>query len=863
MRNKSITLSYLLVVIAICMAPITYANVITPSSGQNEEVGLENLSNSDQIDYLKIRAANASGISINRFDSFNVGDKPLKILNTSKQVGDLVVPNADIIVIEANDITLGDIEVLGPLADLVFISTTDGSISCNSCDIKNIFHVTLAVANRVNSETGSTLILDSSTSNIGALKPISGGVVSINGMTAIGALGVEVVADTLTLDGNVNTHQPAVSLLEGGFEASVGGDKTIGSASFIAALGDVVWDFNTQNLLSSTPSAGTSSLNGKVNAVSAKFWSSYPLTFETEVDTRTDALSSIRYRSWDEERGLYVDKNSIASEGISIQTFGDVGFRTVVGAKLNSNNSILVRSSGDLELSSKYSEVITYKRRSWSFNREIKFNRTTFNYIEAPIVQIVAVGDLFSSVYSEIAADQLKLAGYNVYNRGKLSGLMKIEAYAENNLINQFGGTLAASTVSLQAENGFVRNGSRTPFVPNEMAVDKLLTFNSSDLVMMDDYKIGTFYKDEMDFDLSTEKFQGNMYSQIIANNIYIKSLGFENINPYWEQVDSQENITFTDQRVNQVGIYALEGIQIQSSNYIINSSAAIMSDGSMNFDSPSIINERYRVLSILEETTVVDSDFESMEFKSTTVAYSPPALISAMGNFTARAANGFSNKASYFDVTGNAEFLANQVNHYGVESGNGFEGEYVTTYREVHYSCSSRLFSRCSNFEPSINETISQFKPSELDSLFSIGGNAQGQKFSVNSSGNTILGAGVDLHIKNIDSFNAYIDDLVGDIFSEDAYSGFNESEYIDIGSNKLTTYQYIKSDEHCDPNLPDLQVPIDVGGITIFIPVRDCQLIDMRIEQSYNLLEELKAFYDRMLATMTAWLEDLDWWN
>lgn len=289
------------------------------------------------------------------------------------------------------------------------------------------------------------------------------------------------------------------------------------------------------------------------------------------------------------------------------------------------------------------------------------------------------------------------------------------------------------------------------------------------------------------------------------------------------------------------------------------------MSDGSIQFDSPTIINERYRVLSILEETLVVNEDSKNRsEYNSSVVAYSPPGLISAQGSFSAKAYNGFSNKASYFDVVGDAKFLTNTINFYGVENDGGFSESYHTTFHDESRSCGAFGWDRCWTRDiPTYHQTVSKSNPEELDALFSIGGNTVGRKFSIGSNGDVIVGTGVDLNVKNIDSFEAYMDDLVEDVFHFDSYDGFNTSNSVDQRSNKLTTVQYIKSEAHCDPSLPDILVPINVGGITTFIPVRDCQLVNRKIVKEYSLMEELKKFYDRMLATMTSWLEDLDWWN
>lgn len=500
--------SSLIVILLSFFSVITHANNITPSAGQ-EKLSVFSLPSNSVDEFLTINPPNQFGVSLNRFDSFDLTqEKPLKILNTTSTVNGEKVPNANIIIIEADNINLwGRLEVVGPLADIVFLSRTTGSLTCHSCEISNVFRLTFAVANKVNPTNESSLAFDSSISNIGALRPISGGVIEINDLTAIGTLGVEVVADQLNLSRTVET-QKIDDLANGGFESENQKDIKIGSAVFSAALGDVVWDFNSQNLLSSNPSQGESSLEGVINAVSAKIWSSYPLDFKTEIDTCTEALASVRYPRWDGENKRYVDNNHIAKEGISVQIFGQENGSSIIGSRLFSSDTIRLRTTGTLSLASKYvsteTKTVTVEvlrqcgrgRHCWKrYNRIVSYDVTEFSQIDALQVSLISANDLYIGPYIDASADNLELAANNIYNRGRLKASMIFEGYAQHNLANQFGGRIQASTVRLQADEGFVRNGSRTPFMPDEQGVGALLNYRSSDLSMYDEYKVGTFYK--------------------------------------------------------------------------------------------------------------------------------------------------------------------------------------------------------------------------------------------------------------------------------------------------------------------------------------------------------------------------------
>lgn len=856
MRLGKLIPLYILGMFSIFFVSTLHASTITPSAGQNDDIEFFTLTHNEDDDFLKIRPANASGISVNKFDTFSVtADKPLKILNTKNLgEGDELIQPAKLIIIESDSISiLGAIEIVGPLVDLLFISTSsDGLISCAECSVENVYRASFAVAEMVNNEN-QPLFVNTDIQSVGRLKSTVNGQVTISGFESGGLLGVEIIANRLDHSGVTLTHLNGFSNGDGEYDLDPNGDKSIGSTVVSAALGDVVWDYNTQNLLEINSGAGSSRFEGSIEAVAVKIWASYPLTVNTAIDTRTDLLSSIRYAQWDDSISAYRDTLHIAKENISINTFNKssdmLTNQTKLLGSLKSNNDISIRSLGRTVLSSTA-------------------------IIDAPAVNILSGKEVFNS--GDIKGDFLKIAGSDVYNFGKVSAL-QAELYTEKSLFNHFGGHIVANDLSLQSELGVVRNGSRTPYIPAPDDVSNILTIGYSDLILSDLAKVGTFYKEGVNIDLSDTGLAKPevLAAKIIANNLYIKAPAFENINPYWVEVQNNilkkenavEDVEFDFSELTSVSIHGLNSIQLDVEKYTLNSSANLISHGDITINSSNVINERYRVLSTLQEKTSVNPNFKFLGdtegYRSEVKAYSPPGLIASLGDLNVVAEAGFSNKASYVDVYGDANFWASSLYFYGVSSGAYYqeygqevlEGPDCLDLPETQGLCVGAI---------GISVINKQFKvdPSKLDSLFSVGGNAYGRKFTLDGNGQVVEGEPLDFVVLSLDSFQQYVNEMIEDIFSIDAYAGYNETNNINPDGNTITTTQKLNNYNHCDLNKKKY-IPIDVGGITTFIPILDCEPVVETIVQVYSLMDELERYYEKIKSVIASWMEDLGWWG
>ena len=102
-----------------------HASTITPLQST------VSVSSSESGDLLLLNPVNASGISFNEFSSFSVSDSPLKVINRSSyDESSNPVSAAKLIIIKADNIFLNSlVELVGPAADILFISTSANGLA--------------------------------------------------------------------------------------------------------------------------------------------------------------------------------------------------------------------------------------------------------------------------------------------------------------------------------------------------------------------------------------------------------------------------------------------------------------------------------------------------------------------------------------------------------------------------------------------------------------------------------------------------------------------------------------------------------------------------------------------------------------
>lgn len=702
------------------------ASVITPSTDYSDKVSLSQTSGTVGVtDLLQINKANSSGISINKFDRFEITSSPLNIINLSSNPLDPTDKPAKLIVIVADSIVLQNtIDIVGLTTDILFISTNSAeAINCTACTFNNFYRITLASANP------ETTISDT-VSLIGNLSTDSSGAISINGLNAPGAIALDIVANRLALKGEVNLHQKVSKDFLRSYTLDSNGNYSMGSGSANIVLGGTNWNYDEQKIISLSPTTSVSALNGEINAVGVKISSTADITVNTKIDTLTDLIGTVHYR----------DQVHIPIETITIQSVGAANL-SIVGDQ-TSNGDISFKSTGHLYFD----------------NPQTKIN--------AAKVDLIAGEDIRND--ASIEAGNVNLAANNIKNEGLIRSDFFIGIWAEKNILNQYGGKIIASTVKLQSKVGLVRNGSRTPYKSN---TDSLLSLGSDYITSLDPAKLGTFYTAGMN--VSTDNTNYVMASDnsatILANNIEIVGTALENINPYYEIEDSQGLINFNRQRIEQVAIIAEQNLVALTTGYIINSSAFMQvnsSQGTMHLKTGLLTNERYRSFSVLEKTQSSDGSIINIESKNT--IYSPPGDLLSMGDLDIEASEGFINNTAYVEVYGSAQFDSPMINDIGVA--HEALSEATVSRLEWHTKYVSYLWwKEKQRYTVTITDTIITLKRAELDSLFHI----QGDTVVLNSEMEWF---------RNHEPIDTYIEQAAEKLTSGD----FNISE--DVSEDKVT---------------------------------------------------------------------------
>ena len=602
-------------------------------------------------DVLTLNPANASGISFNYFDSFLVKDKVLKLVNTPVNNGAGYTDAAMLIVVISDNITIENrIELLGPATDILFLSRTDnGQLTCNSCSFDNFYRITLAAAS-----TESTF--PTANGLIGELTTTPNGSISINNLTAAGSLTVETLADSVALNGTLDTHDRAES--EGfmnGYAQNQNGDYTIGTGSVNLMMGQMRWNYDAQTITKVTPSNSDVTLNGSIKSVEVKITSSDSISFNTNVDTRADLLATTQYKGM-----VYLPE-----ESITIQDFG---------SKISQINNLL-QSQGEIRVKSNSSINLAHKN----------------SHISADKVSLITVKKIYND--KEIESNFTSIASYSLVNRGKISATNDVEIWTDRELLNEFGGEIESNKVVLISENGLIRNGSSTPYFYDFLEKDN----DSSPSSWISTDSISNFIKSSggVYYDFGIYKHDGaklrapNINAYISASEIEIRSKNFQNINPYWQGDDGSLSDVLNPSLSNQVRISAENKLIIESGYRILNSSAVIKvnnKEGILSLKGEKIFNERYRILSALDSDENGDESVGVLEsVLSKNLIISPPGVIITLGDLFSDSEYGFKNDRSFVEVFGNAYFKG-YVENYGItqkaiERSSTITTEYVENY--------------------------------------------------------------------------------------------------------------------------------------------------------------------------------------
>jgi len=818
-------LAFVSVVFVLFFSANSNASFITPSSTHVDQISIV-ASNTvtGNTDLVHVRAANSAGISVNRFDRFEVTDTPLNLVNLPREGA---LPSAKRVIIIADTIVLNNtVKLVGPASDILFLSTdTAGSISCNACVLNNFKRITFAAAN-------PEVTLADTASTIGNLNTSASGFIDINGLTAPGSIALEMAANVLSLNGDIITHQRANKDTLGGYKEDINGAYTIGTGSVNLLLGTIKWNYDTQKLNSLSYSASHNILNGSLESVAVKITASSDLTLNTHIDTRTDLISSVRY-----ENLTY-----IPDEGLNIQSIGASSL--AINGNQESNGDVIVKTTGDLSLES---------------------NST---YISGNNIELIAEGEIVTSAI--IDADHLQIAALAFQNEGYLSSDHEVEIWAKKHLINQYGGKLTADSVKLQSVEGLVRNGSRTAYRDSDSIYQEVFVFDPAHMLIEEPARQGTFYNLDVEIRSPSDNYvrAADSSAKIAANKVEISAVSFENINPYYKRVNDDGMITLEREYIEQVSVSAENSLIVHATEYIINSSAFMQvhnEDGIVHLRTALLNNERYRNLSVLDKVESVTNVFDpetqvfigqetSTTIGTKSVFYSPPAFLISMGDLNIEASQSFINNQSYLEVFGDAKFDTPVMNDIGM--GHSIYQKNITptgTWMDL-----SSWFFIDRIFIPGSHEVTLDVTDNEMDSLFFVQNKAE---FSNSTTMETTQ------IFRNHTPIETYIQQFVDSKTVEDLSTTFDNSDYVAtelvIHNNHNHTYTDEKQTLLVDWTVRwNETILVEYPGGVVISEITPTHVYESGRE-SYSIFDELMKLYDEIVDYISDVYAEFDWWD
>ncbi|MGS2717223.1 hypothetical protein ACVBE9_03550 [Eionea flava] len=751
------------------------------------------ISDSGLESLVTVRAANASGISVNHFSEFDVEDQALKLINVGPSPAELIVLMADDFLLK------NTIEVVGPETDVLLVGRQSNStITCGHCRFENALRVGLVVA-----ETENTL--SESINDIGEFSSSSAlsGTIAINNLAAPGAIAVDIMAANVTTQGMLTTHQAGGRHPVEGYVADVNGSLDIGSGGINIMLGDMTWDYNSGAVLALN-SKGSYTLNGYVEASSFSVVASGPLVLNTSVDTNSDLISALSYKG----------NTYIPDERIAVQVFGSDQHMLSVKGDQSSSGDVSFKSAGSLSLDSIHTDI------------------------NAKSVTLIAGTHLTNLSYIK-TEELIDVAGYQVVNEGDLLSKKQVNVWSEQQMSNQYGGLISADEVTLTSMHQIVRNGSRTPYISKESENNYFLDNSIDQALNLSSNKLGTFYLLEKSV-LSTGSSLGVMAvdnsAKIIANSLVINAAAFENINPYYSKSkNSQSEFLLNTKYVGQVQVSTEKSLTIHAKNYVKNSSAHLavnQFDGLMEIRTGLLTNERYRTVNSLVKNTDYSqsssSETDTLGFHTQTLAYSPPGIITTMGNINITASQGVVNNTAYVEIFGDAKIHSPIINDIGLEHQGIDESRTTTTtyyYPPDQWSETTGI----DRFERTENTVLEELSvPSELDSLFFVHGSLEAD---------ASLG-----WFKNHKPFDFFVEQAIANTVNtvQDSLSILNNRnsnifDYITATSNSTT-------EEAKQSGV----ISIDGNG-----------------HKEFSLVEKLEEIYNSALSAIADFFDEQDWWN
>ena len=772
---------------------------------------------------MTIASPNNAGISVNRFNNFVVDTAPLNIVN---QIGNDVENPARLIVVIADDIVLRNrIEVVGRYADVLFLSEkSDGRIECNNCSFKNMYRIGLGV-------NDGLIGFSQGDDFIGNIYSSQQGTIELNNLYAPGAVSLDVIAGRVNTNGFVDLNTRVNVSEAGSYRTHKEGNFRIGTGSINLMVGEFIWHYDANTVVDYTKGDTVSVLDGDLNAQSVKLSAASPVTIKASINTLNHLVSTVSYGGYTHVADQQVNVNSYANASLNLDE-----------ASIVSQGLVNINSLSDLNISAGTA-------------------------IEGNYVGFIAGGNL--RMLGNTQAENIKFAADNVINNGLLLAAQQVKGWADGYLINQNGGEILSDTVVLhtdKAPGSYILNGSRTPY---KSISSELLPVDADYYINADAAKLGTFYTIGLDndADFANETRADKTHAHIRGKYIEINTTAFENINPFYQKVESRV-IPLQRKYHSQVSLIAEDTLKVSTDQYIVNASAfmgAQRETSTVELKSGVIVNERYRVLSIQDMVTfdndevrqegIVQVDGTTSEVLLTRIGvYSPPGMLFSLGNFKAQAQELFLNSLGYFEIFGNADIDSLQLNDVGM-SHRKFQRDMAVGTVFTHF---------CDPCQFPI-ESVVQTEPEQTDSLFYVKG-----KFFATATEDLPNKDKQEAIFKDYEPFRAYglrmIDDKLNTSYN------FN---YIDAPPIKLSDpkyaqgYQSFHTRSH-EIDWENFTFTVDwfwrysYFDATPYIPLEQQNVYEVGSgTKTYSIVAGLEEWYERFKDSVSAFLDTVTWWN
>lgn len=609
-------------------------------------------------DVLSPSSANHLGHSITQFSSFST-NRPLKIFNPTNRAP-ANGRSANLIIIEADSVQLrSHIEIVGETADLLIVAKGGGAVfSCTSCSFSNIGRLTLATV---------TPTFDGNRYPL-TLKPTASSM-SINGLNTESVASLELVGNTITLNGTINTQLKGSRLFDGTYQVNPNGNLVIGAGGVNIFNGLTVKYADLQVSDRNASSSLTINQNTKINSQAIQVTTARPFVMNGIINTKSDAATVANYRG----------NISAVEESIKIYSLDTTGTLAINGI-ISSDNVVDIRSSSNLNLNGHISangliaiagnnHLLTHNNKGSIYipGRSARWDISRSKNHQKITSQACSQGQYPSS------SDLLKICVSAFLSGGRIenNGLIKaksVVAASINELQNRYGGVIIADNIQLSSQKSFVRNGSRYPFKP---ADDRPLVFAPVD---KDDIPLGTVMIDDQPFlDAMNGAGKVNTAALILGKEITVVAAdNIENINPYVEVTRNPSGynspIKFSNVKASQVQMVAENYLGLNSNSYVLNSSAHLGvsgSKGQLLISSPAIANQRYSTQAVIQPYQRKEGNVTLTGDEVAMMVYSPPGILYSFSelSFNLGASGSFINNTSYFEVLNNAFISSNSQN--------------------------------------------------------------------------------------------------------------------------------------------------------------------------------------------------------